>query len=38
MIYELNKRGKLGGFNQNKTREVLKGFLDEIINEVGRGE
>ena len=37
MIDDLNKRGTLGGFNRNKTREVLNVSLDEIINEVDRG-
>ena len=36
VINELDRKGALSGNNQNKTRDILHGFLDEIINEILR--
>ena len=35
IIEELDTRRKLGGFNQNITREIFHGFQDEITNGIG---
>ena len=35
IIQELDTRGKLGGFNKNKTKDILHEFLDERMNGIG---
>ena len=38
-IESLDRRGKLGGFDNNQTMDILQGLQDEIkIILVGRGE
>ena len=35
IIQELDTRGELGGFNKNKTKDILHEFLDERMNGIG---
>ena len=35
MIEGFNRRNILGGFNQSLIREILRGLLHEIINNIG---
>ena len=35
MIYELNEIQILGGFNHNQIMNILKGFQDETIHDIG---
>ena len=35
MIERLDRRRAFGGFNHNKTRYILQGFIYDIINKIG---
>ena len=35
IMEKLDRRGALGRFGQNQMRDILQGFRDEIMNEIG---